>query len=343
MSQESKMDSNIFYDIFPGISPHIEPLNLNTVSNDGTDGQHEFSNQCLLISILDYLRYYLQIEEDYLQNISTFRIFLKTMNIINNDKRWNKKEEFNITSNAQTQIIKEISVLFNLNIKIQYINKRNNTKWIGNTTHEFNPGGKNPVNIVAYGRHFALRIMHNMNIVKYKSQVHKYPLISEYKPKKFNDKKGKYEDVSEDEINNIQLQNLLHEIENCSNEIKSYDLIIKKIKDQIIINNNIKEEIEKSNKMTTLEKKEFIADYVKEEQTRNDEIQIYASNKAKTTTIRDNFYKMLLELLPGTCEICTFKNKRDATTCEMCNNKLKKELKNKYLKYKMKYLQLKNK
>ena len=158
-----------------------------SIQNNGTDNQEYHYNQCMLISILDHLRYVRRSHIGF--NINMFRI-QQNININN----WINNDIFNVTNSNQIQIIQNIMNNFRLNIYIRYMNIRNGETFLG--LRQTIPGVRynneyENIDIIAYGNHFELLVPYNLvasmqNNIKIK--LNAYKLINIPLFKKTNNK-----------------------------------------------------------------------------------------------------------------------------------------------------------
>lgn len=86
-----------------------------SIQNNGTDNQQDHYNQCMLISILDHLRY---VRRSHIN--SNINMFRRQQNITNNN--WSIHDIFNVTNHNQIQVIQNIMNKCKLNIHIRYMN-----------------------------------------------------------------------------------------------------------------------------------------------------------------------------------------------------------------------------
>lgn len=145
-----------------------------TIKNDGTDGIKEIQNQCLIISILDYLRYihpdFKNNPEREFSNIETFITKLKQEEII--DRTWDVKKPYEDTQSNEL-IINNIARKYNLNIHIYQLQYG----VIRDIDRIFNNNGKYTVYILNYVQtHFDLMVLDPNTIHKY---MGKYPVLNE--------------------------------------------------------------------------------------------------------------------------------------------------------------------
>jgi hypothetical protein len=139
ISTKSKMENNFITE-------------FSVIHNSGS-ADNVFTNQCMLISIYDHLRYFTNI------NFDNFTVFRQQNNI--SPEVWGINSEFNITNITQKNILNNLCNKYQLNIYIRYLNTKNNVRYLGNKQTIFGINYNNnytDIEIVAYGRHFELLI-----------------------------------------------------------------------------------------------------------------------------------------------------------------------------------------
>jgi hypothetical protein len=199
------------------MSNYVEQINNNqirTISNNGSDNIHGYYNQCMLISILDYLRYVTkQVSET--TNIEDFR------NINNiNESKWSKYEEFNYENQSQQDILREIARKYDLTLNFKYLNQdKRGGDYIGNIAYTIGSGVQ-IVPILAFGDHFQL-IIENENILS--SNVINTKLSKQYKAHYFNQDTKQYE----------ELDNITDDTKKYSQEFEIYGTLIQDLQSRL--------------------------------------------------------------------------------------------------------------
>ncbi len=123
-----------------------------TKRNDGSDGNVGFSNQCMWLSILSYLREVLDNRYLTLQDLRNIASRNGTIPING------EKSEFD--SGLHSEAISIVAEMFDLQIHIYHVlnPNRNNSRLISNLPNAIfgNRSASNVVSIISYGRHFEL-------------------------------------------------------------------------------------------------------------------------------------------------------------------------------------------
>jgi len=192
----------------------INNNNVKTINNNGTDGIHDHSNQCMLISILDYLRHIShQVPEN--TTIDTFR---RNENI--NNSNWEQHTEFNYENTSQMNILRRIADKYDLTLNIKYLNRNRGIEYIGNVAYTIGRGRQN-INILAFGNHFQLIIDDESPL--FNNAVAQRKLSRHYKAHYFNETTNTYENI--DDINNKN--------DKYTSELKIYSSLIKDLQSRL--------------------------------------------------------------------------------------------------------------
>ena len=211
----------------------INNNNVRTISNGGTDNIRGYSNQCMLISILDYLRYVTK----QLPKSTSIADFRRDNNI--NESNWSQNSEFNYENRSQMAILRAIAVRYNLTLHIKYLNRNNRgVEYIGNVAYEIGNGnGSQIVPILAFGNHFQL-IIENESVLS--RDIIDTKLSRHYKAHYFNQQTQEYEN----------LDNITNENDKYIKEFEIYGTLIKDLQARLV--GNTKENID--NQITELYK-----------------------------------------------------------------------------------------
>lgn len=159
---------------------------FQTLANNGNlDG---FSNACLWISVLDYLRYC----KEYANiNLKSIRDRFGQV--------FGPNEEFNIEKNGHHDAMEKLAKNFHLTLDFYYYNRQGTIGWIGNKAYSIG-FGPNHVPIVAFGGHFELIVSKleepcRTSLIKNARDFKR--TISDYTPKVYNNKDEKYEETKD--------------------------------------------------------------------------------------------------------------------------------------------------
>lgn len=193
----------------------INNNNVRTISNGGTDSIHGYSNQCMLISILDYLRYVTK----QLPKSTSIVDFRRDNNI--NESNWSQNSEFNYENRSQMAILRAITVRYNLTLQIKYLNRNNrDVEYIGNVAFEIG-NGRQIVPILAFGNHFQL-IIENESVLS--RDIIDTKLSRHYKAHYFNQQTQEYEN----------LDNITNENDKYIKEFEIYGTLIKDLQSRLV-------------------------------------------------------------------------------------------------------------
>lgn len=201
----------------------INNNNVRTISNGGTDSIHGYSNQCMLISILDYLRYVTK----QLHKSTSIADFRRVNNI--NESNWSQNSEFNYENRSQMATLRDIARKYNLTLQIKYLNQdKSGNQYIGNVAYEIGTGnGSQIVPILAFGDHFQL-IIEDENVLS--RDIIDTKLSRKYKAHYYNKTTQEYEN----------LDNISNKNDKVYEELEIYNTLIKNLNSQL---NNEKEEL----------------------------------------------------------------------------------------------------
>ena len=193
----------------------INNNNVRTISNGGTDNIRGYSNQCMLISILDYLRYVTkQVPE------STSIVDFRRDNKIN-ESNWSQNSEFNYENSSQMAILRAIAFRYNLSLQIKYLNQNNRgVEYIGNVAFEIG-NGRQIVPILAFGNHFQL-IIENESVLS--RDIIDTKLSRHYKAHYYNQQTQEYEN----------LDNITNENDKYIKEFEIYGTLIKDLQARLV-------------------------------------------------------------------------------------------------------------
>jgi hypothetical protein len=192
---------------------------FKTIRNNGclTENNITYTNQCMWISVLDYLKHFLN------RKITLGE--LRYIGMLDDTTRYSM---FDINNGTFVRSIDAIANNFNLHIQIYYVNANGYCRWLGN--HQFDFGNftsTNIVNIAAFGNHFELIVDNvNFNDNNVNKKIRNFiPEIDIASGNKIND------NVTEYFIAIVRLQ---QEIDICkkysiSEQIKAIEQIIKNL------------------------------------------------------------------------------------------------------------------
>jgi hypothetical protein len=177
-------------------------ISFKTKSNDGSVDGTTFSNQCMLISIVDYLNQNGILNNDS-SKVTVSNLRNKFVNERKDNIEWGENEMFD-KNKGHEQIIIDIANFYDLEINVYYANIIDGEYKYMPSGYKYTYGnGRNKFIIIAYGGHFELLD----------------DIGEDFIPKVYVEDKGEIK-LKEISNNNDKINSIVIEIENNEKEIK---------------------------------------------------------------------------------------------------------------------------